>query len=161
MPSGRVAIQPASSGSYAIGPEASTPLPVEDGLAVVHYMDAWMPERIATYKVCGFIDDAGGEVIENVPGRIKVRLGGKGCVYATPRRANSLSWLGINRKLNTFEMELRFQRDSKTDAQLRITLVLRSPSVDISTDENWQKLCAQIYCDLRAYLMAQGGAVAK
>jgi hypothetical protein len=58
-------------------------------------------------------------------------------------------------------MELRFQRDNKTDAQLRITLVLRSPSVDIATDESWRNLCSQIYCDLRAYLMAQGGAVAK
>ena len=56
---------------------------------------------------------------------------------------------------------LRFQRDNKTDAQLRITLVLRSPSVDIATDESWRNLCAQIYCDLRAYLMAQGGALAK
>jgi eukaryotic-like serine/threonine-protein kinase len=161
MPSGRVAIQPPSSGGYTVTPEASTPLPVGDSLDVVHYMDAWMPERIATYKVCGFIDDAGGEVIENVPGRLRVRMGGKGCVYAAPRRLNSLSWLGISRKMNTFEMELRFQRDSKTDAQLRITLVLRSPSVDIATDESWRNLCAQIYCDLRAYLMAQGGAVAK
>ena len=55
MPSGRVAIQaPAVVGP----PDSATPLP-DDPLAVVHHMDAWMPERIATFKVRGFIDDAG------------------------------------------------------------------------------------------------------
>jgi serine/threonine-protein kinase len=130
-------------------------------MAVVHYLDAWMPERIATYKLRGFIDDAGGQVMESVPGRIRVLLGGKGCVYSTPKRANSLSWLGFNRKTTTFEIELRLQRDKDRDAQLRITLVLHSPSVEIATDPVWQKLCSQIYCDLRGYLMAQSGAVAQ
>jgi serine/threonine-protein kinase len=121
-----------------------------------------MPERIATYKVRGFIDDAGGEVVESVPGRLKVRLGGKGCVYATPKRPNSLSWFGFNRKINTFEMELRLQRgDHQREGQMRITLVLRAPSVEIATEAVWQKLCAQIYCDLRAYLMAHANVVAK
>jgi eukaryotic-like serine/threonine-protein kinase len=163
MPSGRVAIMPQSptAGTATTPVETTTPLP-DDPLAVIHHMDAWMPERIATYKVCGFIDDAGGEVVESVPGRIRVRLGGKGCVYATPKRPNSLSWFGFNRKMNTFDMELRLQRgDNARDAQLRITLVLRSPTPEISTDPVWQKLCAQIYCDLRAYLMAQSGTAAK
>ncbi len=162
MPSGRVAIVPHIQTAATAGPSDPTPLPADDPLAVIYHMDAWMPERIATYKVRGFIDDAGGEVIESVPGRIRVRLGGKGCVYATPKRANSLSWLGFNRKQNTFEMELRLQRgENQREAQMRITLVLHAPSPEVSTDGIWQKLCAQIYCDLRAYLMAQGGAVAK
>ncbi len=159
MPSGRVAMS--SSPSPTVSVEASTPLPNEDPLAAVYHMDAWMPERIATYKLCGFIDDCGGEIIESVPTLIRVRLGGKDCVYATPKRPNSLSWLGFNRKTNTFDMELRLQRETLRDAQLRITVVLRAPSVEIATDAVWPKLCAQIYCDLRAYLMAQGGAVAK
>ena len=58
-------------------------------------------------------------------------------------------------------MELRLQRgDSHQSNQLQITLVLRAPSVELTTDSNWHKLCTQIYCDLRAYLMAQG-ALAK
>jgi eukaryotic-like serine/threonine-protein kinase len=158
MPSGRVPIQP----SPDAGPvESATPLP-EDPLAVVRHMDAWMPERIAAYKVRGFIDDAGGDVVESVPGRIRVRLGGKGCVYAAPKRPNSLSWLGLNRKTNTFEMEMRLQRgESQREGQLRIMLLLRPPSVDLATEDVWQKLCAQIFCDLRAYLMGQGVALAK
>jgi len=127
----------------------------------VHHMDAWMPERIATYKVRGFIDDAGGEVLESVPGRIRVRLGGKGCVYSAPTK-NTASWFGFSRQRSTFDMEMRFQRsDSQRENQLRIMVVLHAPTADLATEPIWQKLCAQIYCDLRAYLMAQSGVVAQ
>jgi serine/threonine-protein kinase len=167
MPSGRVSILTQTSAiastPTAPPPESATPLPfVEDPAAIVHHMDAWMPERVATYKVRGFIDDAGGDVLESVPGRIRVRLGGKGCVYTAPKRSNSLSWLGFNRKNATFDMELRFERaDSLRENQLRITVVLFSPSAELATEPIWQKLCAQIYCDLRAYLMAHTGVLAQ
>jgi hypothetical protein len=168
MPSGRVSILTQATTIAPLvtpppPPESATPLPLDDPAAIVHHMDAWMPERIATYKVRGFIDDAGGEVLESVPGRIRVRLGGKGCVYSAPKNTGSLSWLGFNRQRTTFDMELRFQRsDSQRENQLRIMVVLHAPTVELATEPIWQKLCAQIYCDLRAYLMAQqGGAVAK
>ena len=31
--------------------------------------------------------------------------------------------------------------------------------MDLSTDLSWRKLCTQIFCDLRAYLMGQTGPV--
>ena len=65
-----------------------------DPLTTVHRLDAWMPEAIAAHKLRGFINDVGGEVIESMPGRIRVRLGGKGSVYEAPQRG-SLSWLGM------------------------------------------------------------------
>ena len=40
------------------------------------------------------------------PGRIRVQLGGKGSVYLAPKHG-SLSWLGLGRKGNTIDMELR------------------------------------------------------
>jgi serine/threonine-protein kinase len=166
MPSGRVSIltQPtaiAPTVNATPPPETATPLPFDDPAAIVHHMDAWMPERIATYKVRGFIDDAGGEVLESVPGRIRVRLGGKGCVYSAPTK-NTASWFGFSRQRSTFDMEMRFQRsDSQRENQLRIMVVLHAPTADLATEPIWQKLCAQIYCDLRAYLMAQSGVVAQ
>jgi serine/threonine-protein kinase len=133
---------------------------VTDPLAVVQYLEAWMPETIATYKLRGFINDVGGEVVESVPGRIKVRLGGKGCVYSAPSPRSSLSWLGIGRKSGLIDMELRLQRpDVARDSLLRIMMILRSSSPDVSTNGAWRQVCGQIFCDLRAYLMAQTGAV--
>jgi eukaryotic-like serine/threonine-protein kinase len=129
------------------------PAPAADPLAVVHHLEAWMPEKIAAYKLKGFIHDVGGELVESVPGRIHVRLGGKGCVYTT--RVRGLSWLLSGRK-SDIDMELRLQRaDPNKENQLRITVVFRSLTGELATDLNWRGLCTQIFCDLRAYLMGQ------
>jgi eukaryotic-like serine/threonine-protein kinase len=142
-------------------PPATTPPGViNDPLAIVHYLEAWMPETIATYKLRGFINDVGGEVVESVPGRIKVRLGGDDCVYKAPAPRGSFSWFGLGRKGGSIEMELRLNRpDAARDSHLRITVILRSPSAEVSTDARWRKICTQIFCDLRGYLMAHAGAV--
>ena len=129
-----------------------------DPLATIHQLDAWMPETIASYKLRGFIHDVGGEVVESVPGRIRVRLGGKGSVYEAPQRG-SLSWLGIGRPTK-IEMELRLLRpDDARGSQLRIIVVLRPPHSTLCADPGWRQLCTQIFCDLRGYLMGQTGVV--
>jgi eukaryotic-like serine/threonine-protein kinase len=127
-----------------------------DPLAVVHHLEAWMPEKIATYKLRGFIQDVGGELVESVPGRINVRLGGKNCPYSVPTRG--LSWLGLGRKPG-IDIELRLQRgESGRDNQLKITVVFRSSTgADLNSDAAWRAVCTQIYCDLRGYLMGQNG----
>ncbi len=141
----------------AVAPEptvvkAPTPVPAAyDPLAVVHHLEAWMPEKIATYKLRGFIHDVGGELVESVPGRISVRLGGKGCAYAVPSRG--LGWLGLGRR-PPIDVELRLQRtDGARDNQLRITVIFRGDGADLNTDSTWRGVCTQIFCDLRAYLM--------
>jgi serine/threonine-protein kinase len=129
-----------------------------DPLAVIHYLEAWMPERIATYKLRGFIHDVGGEMLESVPGRICVRVGGKGSTYTAPRPG--LSWLGIGRRPGGIEVELLLERaDPNRENQLRITVIFRAPGTDLNADLAWRGVCTQIFCDLRAYLMGQTGAV--
>jgi len=136
------------------GPENA----VNDPFAVVHTLEAWMPERIAEYKLRGFIQDVGGDVVESVPGRIRVRFGGRGSTYTAPRQ--SLSWLGIGRRANTIDMELRMEHaDPNRGSLLRITVVFRSPGTDLNANLAWRSLCTQIFCDLRGYLMGQTGAV--
>ena len=49
-----------------------------------------MPETIAVYKLRGFVHDADGEVVESVPGLIRVRLGGRGSLYGA---ASKDRWL--------------------------------------------------------------------
>jgi serine/threonine-protein kinase len=136
----------------------TTPVPpaVADPLAVVHQLEAWMPEKIATYKLRGFIHDKGAELIESVPGKICVRLGGKNCVYVAPTRG--LSWLGLGRR-PPIDLELRLHRNDsgRGENQLKITVIFRSSGADLNTDVAWRSLCTQIYCDLRGYLMGQNG----
>ena len=57
-------------------------------------------------------------------------------------------------------MELRLERpDDSRGSQLRITVVLRPPSPAVFGDPAWRRLCTQIFCDLRGYLMGQTGMV--
>jgi serine/threonine-protein kinase len=156
------AVAPPTAAATAAPPEptvvkAPTPAPIiNDPLAVVYHVEAWMPEAIATYKLRGFLNEAGGELVESVPGRINVRLGGKDCRYALPARG--LSWLGLGRR-PAIEVELRLQRpDATRENHLRVTVVFRSAGLDLNTDATWRSVCTQVFCDLRAFLMAQNGA---
>jgi serine/threonine-protein kinase len=125
----------------------------------VHELEAWMPERIAAYKVLGFVHDVGGELIESVPGRIRVRLGGRGSFY-TSKNQSALSWLGIGRKSGLMELELNLERsDSGRDNLLRVVVAMRSLHGKSTTDPDWRARCEQIFCDLRGYLMGKSGAV--
>jgi serine/threonine-protein kinase len=144
------------------GPPPQAPTtPPPDPQTVIHHLEAWMPEKIAAFKLRGFIHDKGGEVLENVPGKIRVRLGGRGCAYVAPTRT-SLSWLGLSRRAGLIDMELRLQRsEGPREGQLRIAVMLRPLAVDLSADAAWRALSAQIFCDLRAYLMGANGAPAE
>lgn len=120
-----------------------------DPFTVVHQIEAWMPEKIAAYKLRGFVHDKHGEVIESVPGRIKVRLGGKGSSYASGRG----SWFGLSRKPCLIDAELKLQRlDPNREGLLTITILLR-PVDRTNPAGDWRERCAQIFIDLRGYLM--------
>ncbi|HVS36681.1 MAG TPA: serine/threonine-protein kinase [Gemmataceae bacterium] len=158
-PTQRHTAPPAATAPVAAPPPATATPEGYDPLASVHHLEAWMPETIAQFKLRGFIQDVGGEVVESVPGRIRVRLGGKGSVYEAPQRG-SLSWLGLGRRPNPINMELRLERpDDSRGSQLHITVILRPPHPAQFGDPAWRRLCTQIYCDLRGYLMGQTGVV--
>jgi serine/threonine protein kinase len=124
-----------------------------DPRVVVHHLEAWMPEAIASYKLRGFINDVGGEVVESVPGKIRVRLGSKGSVYFVP---GPLSWLGLGGGAGVIELELQLERNIKEASLLRITVKMRSGTSKGIVSESFRERCGQIFCDLRAYLMGQG-----
>jgi serine/threonine-protein kinase len=147
-----------SAGETATGsPASSSPSRLFEPLDVVHYLEAWMPEKIAAYKLRGFIGDVGGDIIESVPGRIRVQVGGKGSIYAS--RPGSLSWLGLGRRW-PIDIILHLEHgDGGRDNQLFITVVFRAPSQELATDIGWRNLCTQVFCDLRAYLMGQSNSL--
>jgi serine/threonine-protein kinase len=148
---GQPALAPPPAADGAAPEPAPAPIALDPN-AVMHHLEAWMPETIAAYKLRGFVQDVGGEVVESVPGRIRVRLGGHGTTYAA---RGSLAWLGIGRRTGQIEMELQLQRaDPGRDNQLRITVLLR-PLNGTAGDLDWRARCVRIYCDLRGYLMGQ------
>src|SRR5439155_9503964 len=63
---------PAVARAAALATPAAAP--AVDRNAVQHTVEATMPEVMAMLKLRGFIGDLGGEVVESVPGLIRVRL---------------------------------------------------------------------------------------
>lgn len=135
-------------------PHAPVPDVPIDPNALVNHLEAWMPEAIAVHKLRGFVDDMGGQVVESLPGLIRVHLGGPGSVYSVS--ANSFGWMGLGRRAGRIELELRMhQSDPKRQSLLHITVLMRTLNGDSHADPNWRGMCNQIFCDLRGYLMGQ------
>jgi serine/threonine-protein kinase len=131
-------------------PPEAQPVPANDPYVLVYEIDAWMPEKIAAYKLRGFVEDVGGEVVESVPGLIRVRLGERAGLGS-----GTLSWLGLARHNNTgvnIELHLK-QTDSGRTGQLHVTVVLRPMHASVFEDPNWHKRCDKVMCHLRGYLM--------
>src|SRR5262249_6247054 len=128
--------------------------PLTDPHAVTYRLEAWMPEAIAIHKLRGFITDVGGDVLENGPGQIRVRLGGPGSPYQLPPRG--FKWLGLARNTGVLQMDLQMMPlDIRRQNHLRITVELRSLDGHSAFDGAWRSYTAKIFCDLRASLMGQ------
>jgi serine/threonine-protein kinase len=141
--------------------EAHAPsTPFVDPTVIVHSMEAWMPETIAVYKLRGFVQDAGGDVLESIPGKIRVLLGKPGTAYMSAP-SGPLSWIGFGRKSSLIDMELLMeQADSRRPGLLRISVHMRSPNGELPNEPYWRARCNQVFIDLRGYLMGLGGATA-
>jgi eukaryotic-like serine/threonine-protein kinase len=121
--------------------------PPFDPNVVVHQMEAWMPDTIATYKLRGFVHDNNGEVLESVPGMIRMRIGGDGA-----KNRSAFSWLGIGRKNGIVDLELRLERTNPAQQNLLHILVLMSSPHRKSAEAGWRDRCNEVFCELRSYL---------
>jgi serine/threonine-protein kinase len=127
--------------------------------AEVYHMDAWMPERIAVVKLKGFVDDIGGQVIESVPGMIRVRLpfriGGE-----RPRGGvGLLTRLGLSRQVEQHvELALHMEKRPEQQNRLRMTVILwPEKGRALARDPNWLVYCDAVHHNLRAYVIGHDG----
>ncbi|MBY0528435.1 MAG: serine/threonine protein kinase [Gemmataceae bacterium] len=154
----------ASNPKAAAGP---APVRPKDPNAVVYEMEAWMPESIAVIKLRGFVSDAGGDVVESIPGMIRVSLGGAKCKYqvggaAPPPPAKKGGWFSAAPAApvappNLIDVELHMQKLTGGQQNLALTLMIKPArgSTIRKTSLEWREVCERIYKDLRAYLMSK------
>jgi serine/threonine protein kinase len=128
------------------------PTPGREQSALPFQMEAWMPEKIAIMKLRGFVHDVGGEVVESVPGLIKVRLGGR----KTPS-GGALSWLGLGRRVTgPIDVELHLQHAHPgQENRLTVHVLFRPSHPRLLADKNWRQRCNQVFAELRAHLMGR------
>ena len=138
----------------------ATPVPTKLKTAADHHavesrFETRMPESMAILKLKGFVQDLGGEVVDSVPGLIRVRL--------VERRAEKksawFSW-GPERRVtmqvapSSTEIELHMTRGDPTQpGRLTITLVLRSANGVVTPE--WKARCQKISRDFQAYLIGR------
>jgi len=125
---------------------------VIDSQAIIYHLEAYMPHSIAEHKLRGFVQDAGGELLESIPGLIRVRLGDEETKYEL--RKGLFSW--FDRRTGLIEMYLRVRAaDQDRLNTVVLTVLLRSLDGLPPDDPDWRVRCGRIAQDLRGYLMAQ------
>jgi hypothetical protein len=124
-----------------------------DPHAVVYQMEARMPEVVAKYTLRSFVQETGGEVLEDVPGPIRFRLGGWTSVYKT--KSGYKSWLGLRRKSGQIEMDLRMRKQEPKANSLVVTVLMNPLQGEPPNLDEWQARCNKIYQDVRTYLIGR------
>jgi len=134
------------------------PISAADRHALRQEFEANMPEAMAMLKLKGFLHDLGSEVVETVPGMIRVRLGQtekpkkRSGIFSLLERGERKS--GVVQLAATTDLELRMERrDPAQPNRLHITLIMR-PGSGPATAE-WRTRCQKIGMDLNAYLMGR------
>jgi len=125
--------------------------PIAERNAITHRCTARMIESMAMIKLRGFIHDLGGEIVDSVPGTIKVRIRDR-----EQTKSGMLGWFGgsSSPKKTTPSIDMEMRMEKREGSQLAITLVLRSPNGLFNTEGKTR--CEQICRDLSAYLMGAG-----
>jgi eukaryotic-like serine/threonine-protein kinase len=124
--------------------------------AIIDRFDAWMPESIAVMKLRGFVQDGGGEVIDSLPGLIRVQFPSpSGSASSAPR--GLLGWFRSAPPPCPCDeiIELHLQKQPSAVRSLVNILVVR---VESANESHTQRTAGGAYCrkvcsDLRAYLM--------
>jgi serine/threonine-protein kinase len=130
--------------------------PQEDPNGLLFSLEAWMPESVALVKLRGYVHDAKGEVLESVPGLIRVRLPGVGSFEAPKGR---LSWFNFRRP-GPIVLELQLvQNDPERPNLLHITALFRPGDSTPATDPSWRSRCVKHYLYLRGYMIGLSEAV--
>ena len=147
---GLSAARPAAGSAAAPAGSVAAASPGRDQAALPFQMEAWMPERIAIMKLRGFVHDAGGEVVESVPGLVRVRFGSR------KSSGSTLAWFGLRRASNTIDLELYLHHlDPSNENRLTVQVVFRPSHPSLLSDREWRQRCTQIFVELRSHLMGR------
>jgi serine/threonine-protein kinase len=134
----------------ASDPQMGGPPLFADPNALAFSMEAWMPESVAVIKLRGFAHDGDGQILESVPGIVRMKIGPNGRIG---RAQAPGGWFGL-RKPDSLWLELHLhQIDPLRGNQLLIQVVFRPQSASQLTDAAWRERCTRAYVELRSYLM--------
>jgi hypothetical protein len=142
------------------------PVPPEPAVEALHgphvavyQLEAWMPEQVAVLKMKGFVRAEEAEIVESVPGLVRVHLLDRYSVRPETPSPGLLTWLGIvhsprphPRHLAILEMHLK-NKETEHKRLLDVTVRI-GPGPDAEPDDaGWRPYCDRLFCTLRGFLM--------
>jgi hypothetical protein len=122
-------------------------------------MEVTMPESIVLLKLRGFIHDLRGEIVESVPGMIRVYLA-EDKNGAKESSNGILSWFNsapAAKAAPTRLTEMRLHMEKKEGGRpndLALKLVLREKGGRDANQGKWRSRCDKLHTDLQAYLIS-------
>ena len=121
-----------------------------------------MPEQVAAVKLRGFLDSVGGDVIETIPGLIRVRLGWRRVAAAPEPTRRRWPWSGFRKAappatIEQAQMDVALERPAANEpSRLLLTVQLRpAAGTPPQEDTEWHTWCDRLQRNLKAYLMAE------
>lgn len=122
---------------------------VQDPTTIAYVMEAWMPESIALIKLRGYASDNYGNVLESVPGHIRLEIN-----PGAPPRSSWSSLFGRKPEHLNVELNLR-NADTGRANNLFIQVVFRPNHISQLQDPVWRSRCSSAFVELRSYLMGK------
>jgi serine/threonine-protein kinase len=124
---------------------------------VVQQLEAWMPERIAVVKLRGFVHDMSGEVVESLPGLVRVRLPIPGTAVAPPP-SGIWTRLGFARPVpaapRCLLLEMHLAKKQADHFVLQVSAIMRpEKETGAAPTPGWRDFAARVARELRAYLI--------
>jgi serine/threonine-protein kinase len=124
------------------------PALINDPNSLSFTMEAWMPESIAVVKLQGFAHDLEGQIVESVPGVVRMKLN-----PPSAQTRGASSWFSL-RRAEPLWLELHLhQLEPGRNTKLLIQAVFKPQSISQLADPAWRERCTRSYINLRSYLM--------
>jgi serine/threonine-protein kinase len=124
------------------------------------HLHVTMPESMALVKLKGFVHDLKGEILESIPGMIRVTIPEKASSASTAS-SGIRGWFQSEKTTvletkNLSEMLLYMEKESHNQTPgLAIRLVIRPKGMATQSKSSWRGRCEQIFRDLQAYLVGR------
>jgi eukaryotic-like serine/threonine-protein kinase len=136
-------------------PEQSSAPIYADPTTLTFQLEAWMPESIAIMKIRGYAHDVGGEILDSVPGLVRLQIGPNGGTSKSRKPGlMGLNWFGFGRRNEPVSLELHLhQIDPAKSNRLFLHVVFRPHSISQLNDPVWRERCTELFIELRAFLM--------
>jgi serine/threonine-protein kinase len=133
--------------------EKIPPEPVGEPNTIVRITEAWMPDKIAVIKLGGFLEDAGGRLLDTKPGVLRARF----ATVVKPVGFLERMFRGPPKvkKEDGIDLDINLNKPNPNESRLVVTAVFRVTGGGAPIKPfDWRERCERLFDAMKQYLMA-------